>query len=82
MTDYPLLSITTFLPLAGAAAIMLFGSDRLARWIALATTLATLAVSAPLYRSFDKGESDLQFPESADWIPTWNISYAMGVLHQ
>ena len=45
MTAYPVLTATTFLPFVGAALILLFGSERLARWIALATTLATVAVS-------------------------------------
>ena len=79
MTDYPVLTVTTFLPLAGAVAILFLGGARQARWIALATTLATLAVSAPLYRGFDKSSSALQFVESSDWIPGWNISYEMGV---
>ena len=79
MTDYPVLTATTFLPLAGAVLILLVGSDRLARLIALATTLATLAVSAPLYFYFDKGSSALQFVEVREWIPSWNIAYGMGV---
>ena len=79
MIDYPVLTVTTFLPLVGAAAILLVGGERLARWIALATTLATLAVSTPLYWHFDKGSSALQFVESRDWIPAWNIGYGMGV---
>ena len=85
MTDYPVLSTTTFLPLAGAVVILLVGGRRLARWIALATTLATLAVSAPLYWSganggFDKTSGNLQFVDVyADWIPAWNIKYEMGV---
>ena len=79
MTDYPVLTATTFLPLAGAVLILLVGSDRLARLIALAVTLATLAVSAPLYLYFDKGSSALQFVESREWIPSWNITYGMGV---
>ena len=79
MTAYPVLTATTFLPLAGAALILLLGSERLARWIALAATLATLAVSAPLYLHFDKASSALQFVESRDWIPSWNIAYGMGV---
>ena len=78
MTGYHL-TATTFLPLVGAVVILLVGSERLARWIALATTVATLAVSAPLYRSFDKASSALQFVESRDWIPSWNIAYGMGV---
>ena len=79
MTDYPVLTATTFLPLAGAVLILLVGSDRLARLIALATTLATVAVSAPLYLYFDKSSSALQFVEVREWIPSWNITYGMGV---
>jgi NADH-quinone oxidoreductase subunit M len=79
MMAYPVLTATTFLPLAGAAAVLVFSSDRLARWIALATTLATLAVSAPLYVSFDKASGALQFVESREWIPSLNIPYGMGV---
>ena len=79
MTAYPVLTASTFLPLAGAALILLLGRDRLARWIALATTLATLAVMAPLWWRFDKASSTLQFVESADWIPSLNIAYGMGV---
>ena len=78
MTTYPVLTVTTFLPLVGAAAILVFG-ERLARWLALATTLITLAVSAPLYLGFDKASSALQFVEVARWIPSWNVGYGMGV---
>ena len=79
MTGYPLLTAIIFLPLVGAAVVLLFGSERLARWMALATTLAVLAVSAPLYWSFDKSSSALQFVESSNWIPTLNIAYKVGV---
>ena len=73
------LTATTFLPLAGAVLILVVGMEQLARWIALATTVATLAVSAPLYVNFDKASSALQFVETRDWIPSWNITYGMGV---
>ncbi len=53
MSAYPVLTATTFLPLVGAGVILLVRRERLARWIALATTLATIAVSAPLYWRFD-----------------------------
>ena len=79
MTGYPLLTAMIFLPLVGAAVVLLFGSERLARWMALATTLVVLAVSAPLYWSFDKSSSALQFVESSNWIPTLNIAYKVGV---
>jgi NADH-quinone oxidoreductase subunit M len=75
---YPILTATTFLPLAGAALILVLGG-RMARWIALAATLLTLAVSIPLYLGFDKTSSELQFVESVHWIRSWNVSYGMGV---
>ena len=59
--------------------LLFIGSDRLARWIALATTVATMAVAAPLFWEFDKASSALQFVEVYDWIPSWNIAYGMGV---
>jgi NADH-quinone oxidoreductase subunit M len=79
VTTYRILTATTFLPLVGAAIILLLRSDRLARWTALATTLTTLAVSAPLYLRFDKTSRALQFVETTPWIPSWNVVYGMGV---
>ena len=79
MTSYPVLTTTTFFPLAGAVLILLISSERLARGVALVTTLATVAASIPLYLYFDKSSTDLQFVESAAWIPSLNISYGMGV---
>ncbi len=78
MTTYPILTVTTFLPLAGAAASLLFAA-RYARWIGLSTTLATLGVSTPLYLQFDKSSTALQFVESVPWVPSWNVVYSMGV---
>jgi NADH-quinone oxidoreductase subunit M len=77
--NYPLLTTITFLPLAGALLVLLMG-NRSARWIALATTLVVLGLSAPMYLAFDKSAaSELQFVESSPWIPSWNVVYGMGV---
>jgi NADH-quinone oxidoreductase subunit M len=77
--NYPVLTTTTFLPIIGAVLILVLRSERLARWIALATTVVTLAASVPLYRYFDKSSGELQFVESRNWIPSLNINYGMGV---
>ena len=50
MLSWPILSVTTFLPLAGALFIMVMHSDgeaehRNARWVALWTTIITFAIS-------------------------------------
>ena len=78
MTTYPILTAIIFFPLVGVA-VILMSSERLARWIALTTTLVILVVSASLHWSFNKDSSALQFVESAEWIPSWNIAYRVGV---
>jgi NADH-quinone oxidoreductase subunit M len=75
---YPVLTVVTFLPLAGAVAVFVFG-ERLARWVALGFAMATLVVCAPLYVLFDKGSSAPQFVETKAWIRAWNIPYSMGI---
>ncbi len=71
------LPLVTFLPLLGALGI-LFARERFARVIALGTTLATLAATAPLYSSsFDKSGTSFQFVLRKAWA--WNIDFSMGV---
>jgi NADH-quinone oxidoreductase subunit M len=78
-----ILSIVTFLPLLGAAFIMLTsGSEavvaRNARWIALITTLVEFAISIFIWVKFDGTSSAFQFVEQADWLGP-GIGYHMGV---
>ena len=84
MTTWPILSITTFLPIFGVALIYLMARGRdetanaTARWIALWTTLVTFAVSLILVMRFDPTQTDFQFVEKASWLAT-GINYHMGV---
>ncbi|WBL75494.1 NADH-quinone oxidoreductase subunit M [Bradyrhizobium xenonodulans] len=83
MTTWPILSVTTFLPLVGALIVYLSRGDdeaarRNARWIALWTTLITFAVSVILVMRFDPANADFQFVEKANWLAT-GITYHMGV---
>jgi NADH-quinone oxidoreductase subunit M len=67
MTSWPLLSVITFLPLAGALFIVSLSDDeegvRNARWVALWTTLIVFAISLLLLRRFDATSPDFQFVE-------------------
>ncbi len=81
-----ILSITTFAPLIGVAAIValrLFGrpddprTAEAARWIALAATLATLALAILLVAEFDPRQSGFQFTENAVWFS--GLHYRMGI---
>ena len=77
--DYPVLTVCAFLPLAGALIIIFMRRDSLIRWLALGTTVATLIVSLPIYKHFDKTTFKMQFVEIHSWIPAWNIDYKVGV---
>ena len=83
MTTWPILSVTTFLPLVGALIVYLSRGDdeasrRNSRWIALWTTLITFAVSVILVMRFDPSSADFQFVEKVNWLAT-GITYHMGV---
>jgi NADH-quinone oxidoreductase subunit M len=84
MQTWPLLTLVTFLPLAGALAILVLRGEaedvaRNARWIALWTTLVDFAVSLAVWAAFDPSRSDFQLVEQARWLPDFNITYRMGV---
>ena len=82
-----ILSLTTFFPLIGVAAIVvlrLLGGqadqgklENAAKWIALATTLATLALSILLVAQFDPLNPGFQFQEDIPWFA--GAGYRMGV---
>jgi NADH-quinone oxidoreductase subunit M len=82
MTSWPILSVVTFLPLAGALFIALLPEDeagiRNARWLALWTTLLTFLISLILIWRFDPTSADFQFVEKRPWLGG-AITYAMGV---
>jgi len=78
--DFPILSLSIFLPLAGAAVIWLFvRGDDAVRWAALAVSIATFVVTLPLALSFDTTTAHMQFEEFHPWITTFNINYQLGV---
>jgi NADH-quinone oxidoreductase subunit M len=84
MTDYPLLSIVTFLPLVGVVFILFVRGDeavvaRNARNVALLTSIVTFLVSLFVWAGFDTATADFQFVEQAPWLPDYNINYHMGV---
>ena len=76
-----LLSTLIWLPILGGIAVLALGDRRvaLARWVALATALATLALSIPLYTGFDTTTAAFQFVEQLPWIPAFNATYYLGV---
>ena len=83
MSNWPLLSITTFLPLVGVFFILLVrgeddGAKDNMRRVALITTVFTFAISLFIWGGFDPSNPGFQFQESRDWLGG-SIGYRMGV---
>ena len=80
-----LLSLITFAPLFGVAAILVIralAADEAkaataSKWVALAATLATLALSVLLVAGFDRANPGFQFVEDIPWFA--GLHYRMGV---
>ena len=84
MTDWPILSTVTFLPLLGAAFILLIRGDeatiaRNSRHVALWTSVVAFGISLLLILDFDTTTAEFQFEEYAPWLPEFGIGYHLGV---
>src|SRR3569623_2027529 len=79
---FPLLSLVIWLPVVAGIGVLATGGDRnaqMARWIALAGSIAGLLVAIPLYTRFDPSTNAMQFVEHNVWIERFNIHYHLGV---
>jgi NADH-quinone oxidoreductase subunit M len=77
-----LLSILIWLPVAGAALVLMTGGDKNAKWarfIGAAIALINLLLCIPLYLQFDPASFAMQFQEDHLWIRAYQIHYAIGV---
>ena len=83
MTDWPILTTVTFLPLVGAFLIFWIRDDnasarRNIRSVALFTTVFTFVVSLLIWAGFDNSVPGFQMLEEANWLGG-GITYRMGV---
>ncbi|MBI5204108.1 MAG: NADH-quinone oxidoreductase subunit M [Nitrospirae bacterium] len=78
---FPILSTLIFLPIAGAALLLLIprAKESLAKWVGLLVSIAAFILSIPLFTNFDKSTHLMQFAERHEWIPSWNITYYLGL---
>ena len=74
-----LLTLLTFLPLAGALLVALLPAKRLLiRAAGLGITFAALGAALTLAFNYDRAAGGLQFVEKWDWIPSLDIQYYLG----
>ena len=76
MSGFPILSLMLLIPLVGALACILSNAPT-ARLIALAATLANLALGIVLWASYDIGGAQWQFTERADLFA--GMQWALGI---
>ncbi|HLQ66585.1 MAG TPA: NADH-quinone oxidoreductase subunit M [Candidatus Limnocylindrales bacterium] len=77
----PILSLLIFLPLAGAAVVLLLPSAKTGaiRWTAFAISVLTFLASIPLWTAFDTARRGMQFEEQRPWVAGLGITYHLGV---
>jgi NADH-quinone oxidoreductase subunit M len=80
MDSIPILSILTFLPLAGALLLLFIDKSNkgLIRGVAFTTTVIVFLMSVPLYFYFENTH-EMQFVEKREWIADWGIYYSLGI---
>ena len=83
MSDWPILSTVTFLPLIGALFVLTIrGDDAISRrniyHVALWTSAVTFVLSIVVWIEFDPSIADFQMVEETAWLGG-GINYRMGV---
>ncbi|PKO24988.1 MAG: NADH-quinone oxidoreductase subunit M [Betaproteobacteria bacterium HGW-Betaproteobacteria-8] len=82
MTELPIISLAIWVPILAGILVLFTGDDRracLARWLALAGSIAGFLATLPLYTEFNFAFGGFQFQERLSWIPAFNIHYHLGV---
>jgi len=84
MTQGPILSLLTFLPMVGALFILTIRGDaevvaRNARNVALWTSMINFLLSLVIWVNFDSSTAKFQFVEESQWMPAFGITYKLGV---
>ena len=78
----PYLSLSIWVPILAGLLVLAVGrkgNAQIARWMALIGALAGFAVTIPLYLHFKLGTAEMQFVETVEWIPRFNVNYLLGV---
>ncbi len=80
MLNDHILTLTTFVPTAGAFVVALLPRrGRITQWFTLMVTLLTFALTLHLPYHFEYGRTGFQFEENRTWITWPSIRYHLGV---
>lgn len=81
MTTIPWLTVLWAVPMVGAAVVILLPAAQqvLAKWLALAISVAVLILALGLAVGFDPAGAQYQYVESREWIPSFGTGYILGI---
>jgi NADH-quinone oxidoreductase subunit M len=83
MIDWPIISVTIFLPLLGSLIIFLIKEDESSsnniKWAALWTSIGTFILSCLIWLQFDNAFVGYQLIEKYQWFSDFNFFYHVGV---
>jgi NADH-quinone oxidoreductase subunit M len=82
LAEYPFLSSLIWLPIVGGLLVAFLGArigDDTSKVLALIFSVATFLASLALWNYFEYSVGEMQFIETAVWIPQFGINYTLGV---
>ncbi len=80
MSDFPILTIITLLPLVTGIVVASLGARKqLARRLALISSLFSLSLALALWKAFNAASGELQFVEQHEWIAAFGVNYFVGM---
>jgi NADH-quinone oxidoreductase subunit M len=79
--DFPILSLTLFIPVLGAILIMILPreQEKTIKYVAAISTLVSLLLSLIVFFAYDRSQAGMQFVESIPWVKDLGVNYALGV---
>ncbi|MBC8171302.1 MAG: NADH-quinone oxidoreductase subunit M [Anaerolineae bacterium] len=83
ITGLSLTTVTLFLPMVGLVVligmIIAKANHNAYKWTAFGFSIATFFASILMWAAFDSSNPALQLVQRNDWVPSYNISYYVGV---
>ena len=83
MTEWPILTVTIFLPILGASIIFFIKEEETSlsniKWAALLTSIGTFIFSCLIWLQFDNSIAEYQLSEKHQWFTDFNFNYHIGV---
>lgn len=80
-TGFSLITLVLFLPMVGFTILMFLREEQVneIRWTAFGVSVITFVASLLLWAGFDSNQPGLQMVQKWDWLPTYGISYHVGI---